>query len=223
MKTKSAFALFKPSKDAVLDNLGPFLLFVFLPGFFIIIGDATTGTPALDFKVFTNPAANPQPFTAFHGIGVILSALLLPAGYYLELQAAKGKAMSIGSVFSDSMRYYWRLWGLLILMGLIILVGFLALIVPGIIFIRRYFLAPYFLLDRDLDIGAALKASAKVSKGHGGAIWNIIGVMVLLSLAGIIPILGGLISSLLLMLYACAPAMRYLELSPKNKHTSDKA
>lgn len=221
MATQSAFSLFKPSKDAVLKNKVPFLVLVFLPSFLILVGDVVGGTNQASVNNFGNPFSQQGSFTVFHAIGVVASLFFLPAAVYLELQAAKGKSPDLNQTLGDSMRYFWRLLGLLVVTGAIVLVGLVALIVPGIIFIQRYFLAPYFLIDRDLGIKKALSASAAASKGHAGAIWGVIGVMILLSLFGLIPIIGGLISMILLTLYTCAPALRYQEM--KNSHSTAKA
>jgi len=88
----------------------------------------------------------------------------------------------------------------------------LLLIVPGVIAIRRYFLAPYLMLDKDLSIREAMKQSAALSKPYSGSIWGIIGVIVLLSLPSIIPVIGWAVSFVLMLLYSVAPALRYQEL-----------
>lgn len=215
MAYRSAFELFKPSKDAVLQNLWPFLVFVFLPAFLSVIGDAASGNMRIDYSKLSSVLWRQGTVTIWHFLGGLLSILFLPAYYYLELQAAKGRNMGVGETFRESMRYFWPMFGLVLAMGGIILLGLIAFIVPGIIFIQRYFLAPYFLLDKNMGIKEALAASAQASKGRTRAIWGVIGVAVLLNLFNVVPIFGGLIAALLLMLYACAPAYRYLELSGK--------
>ena len=44
------------------------------------------------------------------------------------------------------------------------------------------------------------------------AVFGIIGVDILISLANVIPIIGGLITFLLQIVYFCAPAIRYEQL-----------
>jgi hypothetical protein len=58
-----------------------------------------------------------------------------------------------------------------------------------------------------------MKQSAAATKPFSGAIWGIIGVYILLSLPGFIPLIGGLVSIALTTLYSVAPALRYYELS----------
>jgi uncharacterized membrane protein len=98
-------------------------------------------------------------------------------------------------------------------MSLIIGVGFLLLIVPGLFLLRRYILAPYFLVDKELSINEALNQSAAFSKKYSGAVWGLIGVTILISLLGIIPVLGGIASAILGIAYYCAPALRYKEVT----------
>jgi uncharacterized membrane protein len=106
----------------------------------------------------------------------------------------------------------WRLLGLYVVMGLIILVGLILFIIPGLILIRRYFLAPYVMIDKKVSIREALDHSAALSKLNAGSIWGIIGVMILIGMVNIIPIIGGLASFVLGSLYSVAPALRYQEL-----------
>lgn len=102
--------------------------------------------------------------------------------------------------------------GLYIVVGLYILVGLILFIVPGVIFLRRYFLSPYVMLDKKAGIKEAMARSAAISKPYSGSIWGIIGVIVLFELVGIIPYIGWLISFVLSVLYSVAPALRYQEL-----------
>jgi len=78
--------------------------------------------------------------------------------------------------------------------------------------IRRYYLAPYAMIDRNCGIKEAMERSAAMSKPYSGSIWGIIGVMILISLVGIVPLIGWLASLILGMLYVVAPALRYQQL-----------
>lgn len=209
-----AFQLFKPSKEMVMNNAMAFLLIIFMPSFLSLIGQIlSTNSAATLSSTFslnaTSEVSGGHPLTT---IGGLLSLLLLPAGIYIELLAAKGKAIDAWKSFTESLKYFWRLFGLFLLVGLIVICGLILFIVPGVIFIRRYFLAPYFLVDKDMKITDAMKASAEKTKGRPGAVWGIIGVSFLFVLFGIVPIFGGLISLVMLTLYTCAPAIRYTEI-----------
>ncbi len=213
MSYKSAFSLFNDSKEAVFNSPWPFLWIIFIPSFLIVVGEAMNGGQTW---LLPQTAATPSDASqSLQMIGGLLSLLLLPAGFYVELMAAKRKTLTVSEIIGQSMRFYWRTIGLVILMTIIIALGIIAFIVPGLIFIHRFFLAPYFLIDRDLGIREAMSVSWNSTKGKAGLIWSVIGVIILLSLFNIIPIFGGLISAILLTLYTCAPAFRYSEIANK--------
>lgn len=220
-KSKNGFTgaldLFKPSKQAVLKNLTVFLLIIFLPGFLTYLGDLVNGQSSFTFNTYFKSAESDNSAGLFYLLGGLLGILLLPAGSYLELLASKGKDLSVSEAINGSLKYFWRIIGLVIVSIIIIALGFLLLIVPGLIAIQRLFLAPYFLINQDLSIKEALRASSEASKNHAGAIWGIIGVFILLSLTGFIPLVGGILSGILITLYSCAPAMRYLEFKALSK------
>lgn len=215
MVYKSAFSLFSLSKDAVMRNPVPFLVLTFLPGFLLAVADAMNGNPSwppFNSNGAANPTANSLLFYMFGGLA---SVLTITAGFYLELKAAKGDSPTTSEAFNSSLRYFWRTMGLMMLISIIIILGLFALIIPGIVFIKWFFLAPYFLVGQDMGIKEAMKASKAASKGNGNAIFAVVGVMALLSLFSLIPIFGGFISLVLVTLYACAPALRFYEITGK--------
>lgn len=235
-KPISAFKLFKPSMNAVLSNFVSFLVIVFLPAFLLLIGDTMNARDFLASPGFNpmNTPENVKPESVpFYIIGGLLSLLLLPAGYYLELQAAKGKEVGGGEAISASAKHFWRIVGFVLIVGLAFLAGIFFLILPGLLMrspvfgavgiivffiasvmaIQRFFLVPYFIIDRNVTMLKAMSESAAASKGRAFAIWGVVFVAILLGVFNVIPKFGGLISLILITLYTCAPALRYLELS----------
>ena len=153
------------------------------------------------------------------GFGILITIITLVISLFIqvmtflaELQVTEGKKPAIGELFNIAKKYWLRLFGLNIVIGLMFIGGLLLLIVPAVFVLRRYFLAPYYMLDKDLSIGEALKQSAADSKAASGPIWGIIGVSFLIALTGIVPIIGWAISFVLSMLYSAAPALRYREI-----------
>jgi uncharacterized membrane protein len=104
------------------------------------------------------------------------------------------------------------MFGLYLLMGLYIFVGLILFIIPGLIMLRRYFLAPYVMLDTRCGITEAMERSAELSKPYSGYIWGMIGVMFLISLFNVVEGIGWMAAFVLGMLYSVAPALRYQEL-----------
>lgn len=172
-------------------------------------------------------------------LGIILSvaatvvALVIQAMLTgLELEGANGKTPSLQHLWEVGKKFWLRLFGLFLvigmyiigtsLLGLIIIVLLrdslglalgIILIAAAILFVlSHYLLASYAMIDKDLPIFEALEQSAKISKGHAGAIFSVIGVAILLSMSGVVPILGPLISFFLGSAYSVAPALRYEEL-----------
>ena len=207
----SAFDLFRPSWEAVRRNLNSFLWLVLLPSLL-------AGTGSLLTRGFHKQHAAGGQLLSF--IGVIYSLVVLAAVPLLSLLAARGHTVQPEVVFKSSWHFFWRLLGLYIVTAMVVLVGLLLLIIPGIIMIRRYYLAPYFLIDQDLEIVEAMRQSAAATKGHSGALWGVIGVQILLGLIGVIPAIGSIVVVFFELPYACAPAIRYLQLKELTAKTT---
>ncbi len=222
-KLPSAFSLFNPSWEAVQRSLPVFGILYLLPLVTALSGAFNrpqgSGKQATIVSDGLFGGWSPLAIGTVVGTGLIVLLIGLVIGIIIqamlqvaEFEAAEGKKLEFGQVWQRSKPLILRLFGLSLLTGLIIVGGFILLIVPGLIFLRRYFLAPYFLIDKNLSITGALKESAKASKPYAGAIWGLIGVGILLSLTSIIPVVGGLVSFVLGAAYSVAPALRYGEI-----------
>jgi hypothetical protein len=225
----SAFDLFTPSKELVLKNIWIFGPLYAVPLVFWIHSWIWSPLPnhptswwqgARHFN--SGWPGGPLPtYATFLVVGFsLLWFLIIAAGGTIaqimsqaaQLEAAQGKHLDFQNLWQIVKQLGWRLLGLYIVVGLVVLVGFILLIIPGLIMIRRYFLAPYVMIDKKLGIREAMDQSAALSKLNTGSIWGILGVMVLISLVNIIPIIGGLASFVLGSLYSVAPALRYEQL-----------
>jgi hypothetical protein len=129
-----------------------------------------------------------------------------------QLRAAQGKDLDFSQLWSVAKEHGWQMFGLYLLIGLYIVVGLIFFIVPGLIMLRRYFLAPYVFLDDKCSVKEAMERSSAITKPYSGYVWGVIGVMFLISLANVIPGVGWLIAFILGMFYSVAPALRYQEL-----------
>ncbi|CAN5409806.1 hypothetical protein BH10PAT3_BH10PAT3_3400 [soil metagenome] len=225
-KPVGSFSLFKKSKNLILKNLNTFgLIFLvpFLIGLFTNIrssrgslgGSMSVASPGLGFS----PAA--LGAGAFVGLIILVIYVIVSLmTYVLNLETAKGNKPTVSDLWPVVQKFGVRLVLLSIAITAVIILGLLALIVPGLIFIRRYYLAPYVMLDRDLSVGDAMKESARLSKPFSGSVWGIFGVMFLLSLPGIVPVVGWIVSFALTFFYSVAPALRYEELKKLTPLTS---
>jgi len=202
-----AFSLFSPSWEALKLNFGTFLLL------FIFVLAAVT--VAIVVGVLLAVALKDTPALLYPLIAVLAVALigflmvLAPATVHAQLKSAQEDTVDFDSAFQRGKQLVWRFWGMSILIGLIVLVGFILLIIPGFFMIKRYLLAPYFMVDKDLDISGAMKASAEAGKAYSGAVWGVLGVEILIGLVNSIPYLGSIAGFILNIGYYCAPAVRY--------------
>lgn len=172
-------------------------------------------------------------------IALIIGSLYQVALHRLELDASENKTPTAGRLWEAAKKFWLRFIGLSVLVGLYTISGLLVFLpivllsailresaisiilgIPAFIFgiyvavimIRRYFLAPYVLVDQGVGIREAMERSDTMTKGRAGSVWGIIGVFLLIYLISIVPLVGSLISFILGTLYSVAPALRYQEL-----------
>ncbi|HLC92054.1 MAG TPA: hypothetical protein VJC09_03295 [Candidatus Saccharimonadales bacterium] len=219
----SSFELFNLSASAVQRNLSAFTVLNLLPAAMMLgsaISSSRRDQQANDLSGIGSLTGLPTyAIASFAGIGlaifllVILASLIIRAMLYaLQLEVAKGKTPELADIWQVGKKYWLRLLGLGIVVSVFVIGGLFLLIVPGLIMLRRYFLSPYVLIEKDTSISEAMRISAEISKPYSGSIWGIIGVSILLSLPSFIPVIGSIVSFVLAMLYSVAPALRYQEL-----------
>lgn len=203
----SAFSLFEPSWEAFKVNFGTFLLL------FILLLASIAAAVILILLIaaaFKDNHVLMIPLISLSVLALVgFCVLLAPTAVYVQLKSARGDKVETDAALQEGKKYFWRFWGLSILVSLIVVVGLILFIIPGLFMIKRYLLAPYFLVDKDLSISDAMSASAEAGKRFAGAIWGILGVEVVISLASVIPFIGSIINLVLSIAYYCAPAVRY--------------
>lgn len=217
--TKSAFDLIGPSVELIKKHIVPLTYLVILPALVtalgaIMSGPASTSSELTDLTLSTSNAIG----LVILGVGLVWSVVNIGPSMLLELRAIDGKQDSVRDLYKKGLRLTLPLIGLLIVFGLIFMAGLLLFIVPGLIFLRRYFLSPYYLIDKKLSIGQALSQSAKDSKVYAGPIWGVIGVYVLFqlgaSIMGTLPVIGVILGELVTLLVLFISALRYREIQP---------
>ena len=209
-----AFGLFSKSWDIVKSNLNVFIIFA-LVGLASTLYDGFVGDNTIDFQAIMNGETVEQD--SLSGLLGIATFLAVFPQMILYLRSAQGKKPSFGEVMSELGSKFLPLLGLVVLLGLIIVGGFLALIIPGIIFIGWFALAPYVLIDQKLGIIDSLKKSKELSKGYFGAIWAVLLVSVLFAIISGIGPIGMVIGYVLAFMYSVALALRYEELKKLKK------
>ncbi len=224
-----AFELFTPSKELVLKHrwiFGPLYAVPLILGIHDWIWSPGPNQPhhwydhAYGFSA--GSPGSPFPgygFSAFVGLALLWFLFVIVIGTIAsimsqtaQLDAVEGRHLDFQDLWKTTKELGLRMLGLYIAMTVIIVAGFILLVVPGLIFLRRYYLAPYVMLDKKVGIGEALTRSAELTKLNTGAVWGIIGVGFLIALIGIVPFIGSLIAFGVGCLYSLAPAMRYQQL-----------
>lgn len=170
------------------------------------ISFAASSIPSFIWYAFVGTSAFWLVFV--FGIGTIIQIMSQQA----QLDATERKPLNFVDLWRVAKELGWRLFGLYLLMALYIFVGFVLLIIPGFIMMRRYFLAPYILLDTKCGITEAMERSAEMTRPYSGYIYGMITVMLLIGALNAIPGVGWMIAFLLGMAYSVAPALRYQEL-----------
>ena len=126
--------------------------------------------------------------------------------------------MSYKEALQTGRQFALRLVGLGLCAGVLILLGLLLFIVPGIFMYKRYILAPYYLIDKNLGVFEAMRQSTADSKEFSDPIWGLVGVTSLLAFVGLLPLIGFL-TSIGQLLYCFAPAKRYDEVQKALGHS----
>ncbi|MFA6553062.1 MAG: DUF975 family protein [Patescibacteria group bacterium] len=118
----------------------------------------------------------------FNFLGIFLSAWMTSGYTKIILDYYGGTKRELTDVFTQ-FAYFWRVLGASILIGLIVMLGFIALIIPGIYFGLRFMFTVPLIIDKNLDIGEAMKQSTELTKGIKGSLFlfalGMIGAMIL--------------------------------------------
>ncbi|HYH36447.1 MAG TPA: hypothetical protein VD706_03030 [Candidatus Saccharimonadales bacterium] len=159
-----AFGAYKHSKPAVKLNLVTL----------VVLWLVTILAGGLAESVFQNGGSSL--------INLIVGALTSAALALTFIAGVRGQRLAIGEAFSKAFPFWLRAIGLDILVGLSLLASLLLLVIPFFFVFPRLILATYFLVDKNLGVIDAYKASWNATKGNTGKIWGIIGVHFLIVL-----------------------------------------
>jgi hypothetical protein len=217
-----AFELFTPSKEIVLKNIWIFGPLYAVPFIFWIHSWIWSPLPNQSVSWWQHSDAlsagwvgNPFPtYSTFLVVGfsllwfviiAVIGTLVQVMTQAAQLRAAEDRELDFHELWQEARNMGWSMFKLYVSSAL-------AIVFTLFIFTRRYFLAPYVMLDKKLTVMDSLRESSRLSGKNPGSVWGVIGVVVLISLVGILPIIGGLASFALGALYSVAPALRYQQL-----------
>jgi len=115
--------------------------------------------------------------------------------YFAFLKAARGDKLEIKDMFA-AFKNYWNAVLANLLVFVIVVIGFILLIVPGIVFACKLAFVPYMVVDKKMEVIAAVKTSWRMTN-HGRA-WKVflLGLLAIpIVIAGLICLLVGVIIS----------------------------
>jgi hypothetical protein len=214
-----------------LKNYEQIAILFLLPSLFLILGAHYFGDPFIrKNKLVLNFSLSNQ-----QEIGMILMAVWLlisivnyaPA-IYLRLKAVEtNTSPSLTECYREGTKLFKRVWLSQIISWVIILAGVILLIVPGIIFFRRYILSPYYAAKYpQLKLAQVFRRSADQSRPFAGYIYATFGIMILIDLV-LSDLLGAFTLSQVayyILSYGILflPSLRFVEILKASAHSVNK-
>jgi len=118
---------------------------------------------------------------------------------HIKIALSEEKEVTFEEALNFAKKNFWSYLGLAIVMNILLVLLFLLLIIPGIIFLVYWILAPYILLNEGKTISESLQESKnRVGKKWWPVFFHLLGgyliIMCAIGLASIIPSLGELFS-----------------------------
>lgn len=151
---------------------------------------------------FVRPDTTLQPLTY---IGVGLGFLMFPISTGAPLFAAcavtLGLPATVGSILRESLRNYWRVWGVGFLYGLVVVSSFLVITIPFVawLLVRWSFRYQALYLEH-AGVGGSLSRSTVLVKGSW---WRVAGILLLVFV--IVAVLGAILQALFGLVTLVAP------------------
>jgi hypothetical protein len=141
---------------------------------------------------------------------LVLGALFTAALTLVYIASVRGQKLEVGEALSRAVPFWLKMIGLNLLIVVSLIVSILLLVVPFFFVLPRLVLAPYYLVDKNLGVMDAYKASWNGVKGHAMQAWGIIAMALLM-----VTIIGIPFAIYFLIMYSAALALFYEFL---NKH-----
>ncbi len=131
--------------------------------FFVIFMIVAAILQGIDPSARKMPIGDPAT-SIFVIIGLLLSTLVTLASAKISLDAANNKKLSLDSL-KGTTTHYLSFLVLSILISLIVMAGLVLLVVPGVIWAIQFSMAPYLVIDKQMNPIDAMKESSRITKG----------------------------------------------------------
>lgn len=206
----NAIWLLRPSWRALMLNLREVAKLALIPAFFVV---ATILTWLLANS--RDGTTLEAVFRGLSGVAVLGSFIgglaVMPAFGLIQLRSSRAEVAMAADEFAIGLPLIWRFTLVNLLIGLLAMAGTLLLIIPGLFVQQRFQLAPYFVLDKEMGVLQAMRASAALGRRYKRPLWSLAILMFVSRVIVFIPVAGIVLSPVLQILYAYAPAVRYIE------------
>jgi hypothetical protein len=116
---------------------------------------------------------------------------------WVFLKAVRGERIEIRDMFAVFQMNYWNAVVANVVVGVIIGLGIVMLVVPGIIFACRLAFVPYLVIDEEMDVMDALRASWDMTRGYGWQIFFMGFLAFFIVIAGLIALFVGVFISVM--------------------------
>lgn len=218
-----AFSLFWLSKDAAMFNFSTLLYLWLMPtlalsGLLSIVDYYTSDGRKLSYSNFYHDNHTGMILLILFSLLLALAIFYFtPAITYTQIQGSRAQKLNLNQAITATKPLVTKYFLSTLLVGLMVTGGLILFIVPGIIWLKKYFFTQYFVIDKNQSIRQAMRASARITAGQYYSIFGVIFVSALFSLTSLVPITGRIISFILGFLYSCAFAIRYDQLRKISK------
>ena len=160
-----------------------------------------------------------EVFAGFFGVVllfIIIGIILEVANLVLQIKVGSDQKLSFSKIFSQTFSKIFSVIGLMIMNIIIVAIGLVLLIVPGIFAIHRLIMSPYILIDQNTGVFEAMGKSNNLAKTNSGAVWGLLGVLLIIIVIAfvlsVIPLIGALLATLFDIAMAMVIALRYFQL-----------
>ena len=160
------------------------------------------------------PYAQPRLSLVASLISFAGSSFLLLGLIRVALNFSSGGPAAVADLFGQGSKLP-RMLGAMLLFYLMVAVGLVLLIVPGIYLALRFGFFQYAIVDRNLGVIDSLKYSANLTKNNGLNLFGLFVMIFLVTLAGILALVVGLIFAIPVATLALPLAYRYLQFGPR--------
>lgn len=156
-----------------------------------------------------------QPLAAlmFRLVGAVVQMVMTLGLIHIALSVYSNEPVKFKDLFSQTHRFVDYLVAR-VLYGLIVLAGLLLLIVPGFIWMMTYMFFGYALVDKNLKPRAALRESARITKGKRWKLFGFSMVVLLVNILGALALGIGLFITVPTTYLAVVYVYKQLSMTP---------